>query len=226
MKSILTAVLLFFSFSGFSQYDVDVIGADFSSGNSGVWVVKNNMDSQIKGNEYIFEDFDQSATVTIKGGKKYKVPHMNYNAQHGQLVARFASDSLFVFNPSNIETVAFEEVTLKPFLDPERKQIQFYGLLGNSGDQYLLKKYTVRLKEGVFNPMTQKKMTSDAYVLHTDYFLADNNKLNLVKLKKRTFKDLFKDNFKEVDRFVEEQNLSYKNEEDLKAIFNYYNELL
>ncbi len=226
MKTILKAAFLFFSFFGFAQYDVDVIGPDFSSGTTGVWIIKNKMNEKIKGDAYILKDFDHSAIIKIKGGKMYKVRHVNYNAQHGQLVAKFARDSLFVFNPSNIETVEFSDFTLKPFYVPERKQILFYEFLGSSGEKEVLKEYTVRIKEGVFNPMTQRKMGSDSYVMHTNYVIYEDGKLDDIKLKKKVFKNIFEDNFKTIDQFVDEKNLSYKNEEDVKQIFAYQNELL
>ena len=223
--TLLIFVLAFCSNVSTAQYDVNVFnGSDLKSNTSGMWIVTTTNGENIEGSYRLFDNDFQNGVITTKEGKKYKVPGLNYNLKSDQLEVKIAKDSVYAFNTAGIVEVDFGKSKFKTLFDPEKYRPTFYEVIGSFNNQTVLKHRTVKVKPGVVNPMTQQKQTPDRFVQEYSYFVTnDKGGLDELKLKKRTILKLFDDSAEEVEDYASENGLSFKEDEDLKKMFNYYN---
>lgn len=225
MKKITFLILCLSFITSNAQYDVNIInGDDLSANSSGMWVISKANSEKIEGSYRLYNNDFQTGVITTKDGKKFQVPSLNYNLKADQLEAKISKDSVYAFNTASIVSVDFKDTKLKALFDPEKYRPTFYEVIGKLDNQTILKHRSVKVKPGVVNPMTQQKQTPDRFVQEYTYYITnEKGGLDELKLKKRKILKLFDDSAEEVDEFVSENDLSYKDDEDLKRIFNYYN---
>jgi hypothetical protein len=226
MKKITFLALIFCGISSFAQYDVTVFnGENLDANSSGVWVVTKPKAENIEGSYRLFKNDFHTGIITTKEGKKYKVPGLNYNLKSDQLEVKISQDSVYAFNTASIVEVEFGDNKFKALFDPEKYRPTFYEVIGSFDNQTILKHRSVKVKTGIVNPMTQQKQTPDTFVQEQTYFVTNKKGgLDELKLKKRTILKLFDDSADDVDDYVSENDLSYKEDADLKKIFKFYNQ--
>ena len=155
-------------------------------------------------------------------GKSFKVPNGNYNAKSNYIVSNFAKDSSFVFNAGSIESVKIDKYVAKQFITERGKKRFFFDATPRASVK-LLKQFVATIKQGQVNVMTKLKTSQDKYILR-DYLLIskDGKTAEKIRFKKKTILKLFNDKKDLIEKFVVDNNLSYKDETDLVKIFNYY----
>lgn len=226
MKKITFLVLCLTIVNCYAQYDVNVFnGNNLKANSAGMWVVTNTSDAEIEGSYRLFNNDFQTGVITTKDGKKFEVPSLNYNLKADQLEAKISKDSVFAFNTASLVSVEFNNTELKALFDPEEYRPSLYEVIGSLNNQTVLKHRSVKVKPGIVNPMTQQKQTPDRFVQEVEYYITTaKGGLKEIKLKKRTILKLFNDSADEVEDFVAENDLSYKEDADLKKIFKFYNQ--
>ncbi len=226
MRNILTIVFILYCPFLFSQYDVDVTGNDPMVNTSGLWIIQNNIKSNIKGSCLLFKESNNISVVTTDDGKLIKVKNLNYNIREDNMQTKLSADSVFIFNANNIKTIHINNRLFKQFINPESSLHSFYEVVASCREMDLLKKHSVTVKEGVINPLTQQKQSPDTYIKKFKYFLYSNNSMQEITLKKSKILKLFKQKGENIKNYVTENNLSFKSESDLKLLFKYYDTLL
>ncbi|MEM5540564.1 MULTISPECIES: hypothetical protein [unclassified Olleya] len=180
----------------------------------------NGKSSAVVGSPFAFED--ATIEITSKEGKVYKVPNGNYNAKSNQIVSNFAKDSSFVFDAKAIESVKFDKYVAKIYRDEDSRAKFFFELTPHATVK-LLKRYEAIIKDGQINVMTKQKTSPDKYVVNDSYAVSkDGVTTEEFKLKKKSILKLLGDKKKLVEKFVDDNDLSYKEEADVVKIFNYY----
>lgn len=226
MKFILPLVLVLVSSLSFGQRKLMYQGDQFGASNSGIWIQKNpEKENEIEGSYFLFKHNWFTGLITVDNGKQYEVANLNYNAKYDQLEAAFSNDSVFVFNSANIEKVVIGDKVLTTHLDPVKSRISYYEFIEGIEGMEILKQYRVHVVRGGSNPMTQKQLTPDRYEMTADYFLAEGEKLSEIKLRKKYLLKLFKEDSDKIKEYVSENDLSYKDEEDVKQIIDYYRKM-
>ncbi|WP_053991417.1 hypothetical protein [Mangrovimonas sp. TPBH4] len=198
---------------------------DLSQGGS-IWVSTGSKNSNIEGSVYLFNSWVNISTVYMEE-TSYQISNLNYNIDKDQLEAKFSEDSVLVINPQKILKVKIYDVELAQHYKPNTKEKAFYQTVADTGEFMLLKQYSVSIKEGTFNPMTQQKTKPDEYVKHEDYFIKTKEQevLKPIKLKKSTVLDLVGAKGDEIKNYVKNNNLHYNNDSDVCKILTYYKSL-
>lgn len=225
MRKIIFLALCFCSFNSIAQYDVNIFNGDGVE-TSGMWIVNKNKVENVEGSPYLFVKETPTGIITAKNGNKYKVRELNYNLKSDQLEVQITRDSIYAFNTASLVEVEFGDRKFRTLFDPKKYRPTFYEVIGTFDNQTLLKRYKVKITPGIVNPMTQQKQTPDRFVHEHDYYVTnDNGELVEFKLKKRKVLKLFDDSAKEVDNYASDNDLSYKDDDDLKQIIKYYNHI-
>lgn len=192
----------------------------FNAVNYNGFHVANGSGPKISGTPFAFDN----ATMVINtiDGKSFKVPNGNYNAKTNQIVSNFAKDSSFVFDTNFIETVKINNHVAKQYRIEGKGRRFFFDLTPHSSIK-LLKEYKASIKAGQINVMTKLKTSPDKYIMRDKLAISrDGINVEFMKLKKKTILKLLSDKSELIEQFVDDNDLSYKDEADLIKIFNYY----
>jgi hypothetical protein len=225
MKSFLfLALLCFYSLFSFSQEQnrEDVKLAFTSIGNSpiGFWIPAKISNNYIEGSVYLFPNFVGQYEVISKKGDVFKLYNLNYNLITKTLEARISKDSIFQYNLSEIDCVINQKYKYK-FIDDSQVRGLLLEIYNNKKIQ-LYKEFTSVVQEASFNPLTQEKIGNDAHIRMDSYYFHKNDFFEKIKLNKKTILKYLSDKEDLVRKFVSKNKLSYKSEEDIVEILNYY----
>ncbi len=189
----------------------------------GMWVKNMVVKEPIKGSPYLFENWYNDSKI-YTNERIYKIGSFNYNIAKERFEAKISEDSVLVISTGNINQVKINNVILKPYYESERDRFTFFEEVGHMNNNLILKKYVVKIKEGNFNPMTQKKISPDRYVNEEYLYISDNKTklLKRLKLKKSSIINLIdSENKQEVLEFVKSNRLKYNNLSDVQKILDY-----
>lgn len=189
----------------------------------GMWVKNMVVKEPIKGSPYLFENWYNDSKI-YTNERIYKIGSFNYNIAKERFEAKISEDSVLVISTGNINQVKINNVVLKPYYESERDRFTFFEEVGHMNNNLILKKYVVKIKEGNFNPMTQKKISPDRYVNEEYLYIADNKTklLKRLKLKRSSIINLIdSENKQEVLEFVKSNRLKYNNLSDVQKILDY-----
>lgn len=194
----------------------------------GVWV-KNTPASEIKGSHYLFDSWNNDARLYVTNGTVvYNIKDFNYNIKNQRFEAKLSEDSVLIMNTSNIKKITIRDKTFNRFELEDNTSNPFFEIIGTEDNSILLKKYNVIVKQGSLNPMTQQTIRPSEYVIRDEYFTAnlDGTNVNEIKLKKSTILKMFNKGKKEkVEEFADENDLNFKDDQDVHKIFLYSNTL-
>lgn len=232
MKAIVGLIFVFFTVSLYAQETIRA--EDLAPGNDisgfkggGVWI-KNTAVSptDVKGSQYLFYYWSNAAIYVDQ--KVYKMDAFNFNVENQRFEAKFSEDSVLIMNTSNIKKIVIGDKTFSRFELEGSANNPFVEVIGRFDNSILFKKYELVIKEGSFNPMTQKMTRPPEYVINEHYFTVnlDGSNVEKTKLKKSAILKLFDKNSQEkVEAFANENRLDFNDEQDVHQIFEYSNTL-
>ncbi|RKF04619.1 hypothetical protein C8N26_1292 [Tenacibaculum lutimaris] len=225
MKKNVFLITLLFTFSAiYSQSSLVTINRNQDLGlfnsSSGVYEMMNNV-KQIK-KLYYFKSFNNKTIINIKNGKKYKINNFNLDLVDNLFVSKVNNDSLFVF--SSIESAIINN---REFI---KQDGGIYEVLVKGKRVNFKIRYYSEKKDEVIDRLNGKVVKPMRFVLKKEYYLVNNKTSSLKILNKLNKKKLLKfieDNKleNEVLNFIKKKKLSFKKEEEIKQILNYYNSL-
>ncbi len=235
MKNLFSAVLILVSVFVSGQTNSLTNGYDGvndiarSSGivKMGVWIKNSDDLSDIKGSPYLFDSWYNNAKLYVDN-TVYNVMSFNFNVQNQRFEAKFSEDSVLIMNTTKIKKIILRDKVFSRFELEDNTSNPFFEVIGKFDNSLLLKKYTLSIKEGSFNPMTQKVIRPSEYIVKEEYFTANLDGTNVkdTKLKKSTILKLFDDAKQEkVKEYADENDLNFKDENDVHRIFEYSNTL-
>lgn len=196
--------------------------------NNGLWITNNAANSKIKGSPYLFESWNSdNALIYMSDERAYRIRSINYNVQLERFEAKFAEDSVLALNPKNIKKIMVDNRTFKRYLDPEFLRNSYFEELVKTKSITILRKFETEIIEGNFNPMTQQKMTDDHMVKIEKYYSTEDGKiLAEIKLTKGAILKLIDSDKKDaLKQYTKENDLNFKDINDLKVIIKYYNSI-
>ncbi|MFV0572668.1 MAG: hypothetical protein ACK5M1_09600 [Xanthomarina gelatinilytica] len=195
---------------------------------TGIWVTNYSQPTSLKGSPYLFETWNSNnAIFYLKNDKSYGIKNVNYNVQLERFEAKFSEDSILAFNPKNIDKIVVKGRTFKRYLDPEFQRNSFFEELAATKSISILRKYEIEIVLGNINPITHKKISENQMIQKEKYYYTiDGDVLKETKLKKSSIlKTLDSDKRDPLKRYANDNNLSFKDANDLKKILEYYNTL-
>ncbi len=202
-------------------------GASDPSGNTAIGpfsstiiVQQKARNTTIKGHQY-FEENNEMATIYVNK-KQVRQCLVRYNAFNGELEYVDNNKRFNMLKVENLE-VALKKYSYKLYeYDGDR---QFF-IVYNEGPFSLGMKALKKIKQGKEAVTSYDASTPSKYIENNKYFIINNEKgeVKKVKLKK---KDILKvlDKKEELEKFASSKKLSFKKEKDVIKIINYYSSL-
>jgi hypothetical protein len=235
MKNIFLFLFLL-SVTVYAQESVSLVNSDFTtSASGGVWTKKSSKPSLVKGSSYLFDKWNNKSKIYSIDNRTQVVTYLNYNLRTGNfesklinvsgIITSFSSDSVFVFDSNSIKKVVLNNKHLVKVNNPESSKNEFMEFISKTSSFDLYKLSYLSVVEGKLNPLTQEAMSDDKYVINSKYFIQEDNKVFVFKLRKGTLLKKFGKQKKIVNDFILSNNLNIKNDLHLKRIFTYYNSL-
>jgi len=168
---------------------------------------------EAEGSLYLFDDWKNRGVIYAINKQKFGINNINLNVQKNTLEAKISNDSIFTFNFNNIEKFIINEKVFKNIYTSNGKKI--YEMIYESKDFSILKGYKIQIVKGSTNPMVNRK--NDKYVQRHTYYSYKNNTVHPFKLSKKRVLEIVnnKERAKSVDKFMNDNKLSYKNEKDV-----------
>ena len=196
---------------------------------NGVWITKNSSNhNNLKGSPYLFESWSSpNASLHMANNKTYGISSINYNIDLERFEAKFSEDSILAINPRNIKKIVVNNRTFKRYFDAENQRNTYFEEELVTSTLTLLKKYETSITEGIFNPLTQQKTSDDKLIIRERYFYTmDNETLIPLKLKKSAIlKSLDSNKIDALTEYAKDNDLSFRDINDVKKILIRYNTL-
>lgn len=175
-------------------------------------------EASMEGSSLLFEDWKQSATF-FASDKKYRINSVNYDIRRKSFIAKMSGDSLFTFD-ANLFSKAI--VGNRTFIThgSNAEPNKVYELIFDGANFQLVKKYSVKIKEGSPNPMLGQMR--DKIIQQSSYYVLQNGALEEIRLTKRNvLKILSKEEKDMALDYSRKYQRSFRDEEELQQILNY-----
>jgi len=208
-----------------AQFDVNAQNNDLWNQASGVMLPKNEAYNKVEGSVLLFDEVGLPGKITTTDGKEYTITGLDYNLKSDQIQVLMSKDSVFSFQSKNIDKVRIANTFFVTRFDSEVNRNVYYEEIAISKNMELLKRYSIKVKEGLLNPLTKQMQTADKFVVTSNYWIFTEGKAKKYKLRKKSLSKLFPKDWDKIESFIKENDLSYKVENDLKKIFTYQNTL-
>lgn len=175
-----------------------------------------------EGSIYLFDGWDQSATIVAKGtGGSFRENNINFNIQRSMFEKKVGGDSIVAYNFASIEKIVVGNREFKSYYLDEIKRQKAFEII-YKGDQFtILKGYTVDILEASPNPMVARPR--DKYIQRVTYYIETEKELVEFKLKKRNILEALSDAemAERAKEYARTYDKSFTNEADLRMILNY-----
>tara|TARA_B110000902_G_C14066519_1_gene497554 strand:- start:51 stop:743 length:693 start_codon:yes stop_codon:yes gene_type:complete len=230
MKNLLKLILLLTLVTTYSQNTVNIntyssLNGESGLGNNtsgGIWVNK-PVYNDIQGDSYLLNNWMSTMTIYTNQNKTFNIFNSNLDLLKNKFVSKVSNDSIFEYDNRNIKYVNLNNVIYKRYVIEDKDQ--FLAVIFNGKNASFLKKNSIFIDRGIVNPMTLKKMSEDKYVTKSKYFAYINGNIQEFRLSKGRVLSVLKDKKNMLKKFVKDNKLTYKTEEDILQIFKYYNSL-
>ena len=181
--------------------------------------LKNSSKEEIIGTPFLFPNWENPGIVYSEGNK-HSLRKLNYNILSDEIGSLKGKDSVFVYNKAKIDSFTINKKVFKKYNE------SFYEVLNDGVKINLLKKYKVEIVEGMFNPIDGTK-EKNRFKIIDDFYIKSGNNGGFEKYipSRKSISSIFKENNDLVKKFIKENKLSFKKEEDVIEIFEYYNKL-
>ena len=223
MRFILTLVVVLIAGAVQGQVNQQILNEESKEGLVGgindLWnynTVKRGAE-EITGNRFLFEGWNNKGLIYSEG-IAYAKDQLNYNVYSDEIAELQTQNEVFIFDKAIIDSVS---ISGRRF---HKLNGSFYEVLSKGAKVTLLIKYETRIQEGQFNP-TDGTTTPSRLVQMQDHYIVMEGAPGKFKPTKNSVLELCADHEKEMKQFIKEENLSYKKDQDLKRIFDFYNKL-
>lgn len=216
--------------SNATNYNVGGNDSQVFTTNGGAWVTSKLVDTGVEGSTYVFKNWSRSKIHAIDGSV-FSVPYLNLNSQNSSFEAKMsngvngstAKNKNYIFDGSKISKV---EVGNRTFFRLKIEEgFRFMEFIYNNDDLGLYKLHYSYLKSSPLNPLTQQKQGKDKVMVKLAYYKKMDGEVIKIKLKKKELYAFYGDHKDEMVKYVKENRLSVKEDDDLLRIFRHLNTL-
>lgn len=186
---------------------------------SGFIVNDANSELGIEGSVYLNESWDTVAEVITPEDKSYSIKAINYNVKLETFVVKSEEGKLLTLNKEKVKYIKYNSSIFEIIGGKYFEQF-------SKGEINIFKSYYLVTISGAIDPMTKDKLTNDKYAIKSKLHLMEGDDLIEFKpTKKNIFKLFSKEKASMVKSHMKKQNLSIRDEDELKQILNYYSTL-
>lgn len=173
----------------------------------------------IDGSVFLFDNWNNDGVINV-GKKKYRISKINFHIEKGVFMSKLETDSTFVFNNTDIDSVAINKRYFKKFYNSEDGIDKFYEVIHENKQFSIIKEYRIRLIEGSPNPMLNRRKSEIKQ--ERKYFVLKSRNILPFKLSKKSVLGLVNsDMINSLNKYVKINNLSFKKEADLNKMLNH-----
>lgn len=191
-------------------------GAGYRGGSGVVY----NPPRNIEGSVYLFDSWKNKVVIN-SGENNFSLRNANFNTKKNTFESKINNtDSIFTFDFTNIDRMVVNNKIFKRVFSPIDGGYKIYEVVAESGDYAVYKDHYIEIKEGNPNPMLVQ--TSDKYIIRDSYYMKKGKSFKRMKFKKSSIVKSFGNKAKAVEEYAKENNLSFKNEQQLQQIVSYY----
>ena len=179
---------------------------------------------KIVGSPYLFSEWNKTSKFYLNN-KIYTVPSVNYNLKNERFEAKLAEDSVLVFDMANVKKVEIGDQTFIPFYDELSQKITYYEEIWKSDDYLLLRKFVLKIKDEIINSLTKTIIKPKEYTSEEIYYFkqSSDSQLRPFRLRKKEVLGLIESEKQSIIKeFQKENNLNYKEINDVRKILNFY----
>ncbi len=194
--------------------------------NNGILYAKNSVAKPVSGQTHLFKDWNNEGRIYFNN-KGFSIKNINLNLQTNNFECKFGRnrDSLYVIkNNAEIDSVYINNKKFISYYFPEKGERTNLDVIYEGDDFQLLKGYELDIIKKDPDPLMFRK-NEDKYYVVKQYYLKSNNDIEKISVKKKKILGLFTNKSKAVANFAKENKLSFKNDNDLRKIFEYYSTL-
>ena len=226
MKSLIASVLVLIGLSSFAQNPNDAVIV-VSGGGIRTMNIKSKP-KETKGS-YYYNDVWYTGTIKLFSGEEVQAYPLKYDMKMNQIDIK-VNESVKIISIGAVKEIIWVNPTGQSEVLRNismYKNIEGYGFLSvlAEGNITLLKKTDLDLLESNYNGIVDAGNESKKYIKKEKYYIKSGDKIILIKKKKKTILNKFKDKAEKVELFSSENDLNFKDDVDLEKIFNYYNSL-
>jgi len=172
----------------------------------------------VDGTEYLFDSWENNAVVFTVDNYKFKLKNINLNIKSNSFLSKINKDSIFTFNMNDIEKIIINNRVYKNIYSEKGKNI--CEVIFESDNFSVLKSFHIQKVDGSPNPMINRK--NDKIIRKKRFYVLKNKTLENFRFSKRKVLALVSpENLSTVKEYVKQNNLSYRNEIDVKQILNF-----
>lgn len=175
---------------------------------------------------YYYPTYNNNATILSSNGVKYILSNINYNIYAGNFDVEISKDSVYVLEGQNIKTLTINGDVFKKYFNINSHKYNIYQVIYENNEFSLLREDKV-ISSNIRDALSQSelKIKLTRVISYFKKNTKDENHLEKVKLNKKLILSLVGDKNESVMNYVKTNNLSFKQEKDLKKIFQYYDTL-
>ena len=192
-------------------------------GGEGINIVESDV-SQIRANIYLFPTFSNLAIIETASNKKYSLSNLNFNLYSNSFESKINKDSVYILSFDRIESIKINNKLFKKYLNNTTGQSNIYQVIHENEDVTLFRDDKIVYSE-IRDPLGQSKPKVNYQTVTNYYLKSAENSISKFRFKKKSILALFGDKQELVMQFAKENKISYKEEKDLKRLFNYYYKL-
>ncbi|AUC74253.1 hypothetical protein [Olleya sp. Bg11-27] len=224
-KSIVLIIFIttFFCAKSFSQTIVFFADKTFTREN-GLNKANNSGDTNIEGSKFIKSHYQQ-ANISTHPNILFNVRYNAYNDDIEIEGKENTSYSLNKYSGTIIVTMLTGETYINAkYIDNENNiNTGFFEVLKTSGEFFLLKKQTITIKEKEEAKTTYHQSKPAKYKKSKDEYYIKTNNLTATKIPKKNkdFANLFPNKKDAISKFIKDEKIKLKKEEDLIKVFKY-----
>lgn len=168
----------------------------------------------VSNDKYSYSNWSNQGILFVDS-KAYYLSNINFNITTNSFESRINRDQLFSYKSSSLDSVSLNNHLYKKIRD------SFYEVLFKKGNNLFLKRYDIAYKQGIRNRLDGTVGKSSAYVTYK-YLIEYENEFRQIEFNKRSILSLVEDDFQNVlEEFIDNENLSYKRENDIVKILEF-----
>ncbi len=203
----------------------NILGALATYGPDGINVggssLIRNPPKPIDGTVYLFDGWNNNAVLETSKNQKFRLRNINFNAKRNVFESQIVgTDSIFTFDFTNIEKISVKNRVFKNVYSPVDGGYRVFEVVAETADFEIYKDYTIDIREGNPNPLLAR--ANDKYIMRDSYYVKKGKSFKKFKLKKSDILKVAGKKSEELEKYAKDNNLSFKNERDLRKIASYY----
>jgi len=180
--------------------------------------------AHIDGSQYLFKEWENNGSIVI-GSKKYILANINFNIDRQEFMSKVENDSVYVYDTNIVDQVTINGKLFKRIYNGIERKNKMYEVVRSGKNFSVVKEYYIKVLEASPNPMLNRPNKKIKQKNKLFVYTASENLVDLKLQKKSVLTFMDKKYNQTIKDFVDKNNLSYKKENDVVRIFNYYDTL-